>query len=371
MNKNIIHPPPETSILGIPNALLAHYGAKPHHAGVPLLAEKLRQGYRNIALLVLDGLGIAALNAHAPDGFLRQHCAAALSSVNPCTTVSAITTFETGLTPIEHGWLGWSQYFEEIGKCVDLFTGHQSGTGRPAAERNVVSAAIGYRDLFDQIREAAPDVECCRVSPFGAYYSDTCEAICAHIDTLCKKDGRRYIDAYHFQPDQDMHQTGCYSERVKADVVLFDKQIEQLAAGLTGTLLIVTADHGLTDITMPGIDAYPDIAACLSAPPTREPRSLSFFVKEDRKKAFPSLWNAQFGNHFILMTGDEAYHSGHFGYGAPHARSRGFLGDYVALATGDLGLWYRNEDGKLHDFKAAHAGLSAKEMMVPLILIER
>jgi len=44
-----------------------------------------------------------------------------------------------------------------------------------------------------------------------------------------------------------MHEQGCYSERVKADIVLFDKQIEQLSAALSDTLLIVTADHGMVD----------------------------------------------------------------------------------------------------------------------------
>jgi hypothetical protein len=48
-----------------------------------------------------------------------------------------------------------------------------------------------------------------------------------------------------------------------------------------------------------------------------------------------------------------------------------FLGDYVALATGDKMLWYRNEKGEAHDFKGAHAGLTDSEMIVPLILIGR
>jgi predicted AlkP superfamily pyrophosphatase or phosphodiesterase len=369
--KNIYLPNYDNSILGIPNSILSHYGAAARHATLPVLDAKLRRNYKNVVLLVLDGMGIDALEAHTPDGFLMTNCAARLSSVYPCTTTSALTTFETGLAPIEHGWLGWSMYFKEIGKCVDLFSGKESGTDRPASERNVVAEAIGFKNLFVQIHDASPEIECCRVSPFGEYWCNTNEAICDHLEALCKKDGRRYIYAYHFQPDADMHEAGCYSERVKADIVLFDRQIERLAEKLEDTLLIVTADHGLVDIEELLVEDYPEIAECLYAHPAREPRSLSLYVKPEYIAAFPERWNRSFGDSYRLMTAEEALESGLFGSGAPHSRIRDFLGDYVALATGDKMLWYRNEKGEAHGFKGAHAGLADSEMIVPLILIER
>ncbi len=131
---NKIYPPDyDNSILGIPYSILSHYGAKPHHSTLPVLNERLRRGYKNIVLWVLDGIGLDALKSHAPDGFLMKNYVAQLSSVYPCTT-SALTTFETDLTPIENGWLGWSHYFKEIEKCVDLFSNHESGTECPAAD---------------------------------------------------------------------------------------------------------------------------------------------------------------------------------------------------------------------------------------------
>ena len=360
------------SILGIPNSILAHHGATPHHATLPTLDECLRRGYRNIFLLVLDGMGLDVLQAHAPDGFLMRHCVDQLSSVYPCTTTSALTTFETGLSPIEHGWLGWTHYFAEIDKVVELFTGKQSGTDRSAAERNIAYQTIGYTNLFAQINAIAPDVDCCRVSPFGEYWCDTNEGICQHLATLCRKPGQRYAFAYHFQPDVDMHDYGCHSERTKANIVLFDKQIEQLAATLIDTLLIVTADHGLADV-QPSLclDDYPDIKACLTAPPSREARSLSFHVRPDATAAFPALWREHFAEGFTLMTGDEACQQGIFGPGTPHPRARDFLGDFVALATGDLCLRNPDEKGEIKNYKGAHAGLTTQEMIVPLILVER
>jgi len=370
MSNSIYLPDYTNSILGIPNSILSHYGAEPHHSTLSVLDRKLIKGYKNIVLWILDGMGMDALKTHAPDGFLMQNCVSQLNSVSPCTTTSAMTTFETGLTPIEHGWLGWSHYFKEIGKCVDLFTNRETGTKNPAADKNIVWETIGYKNLFTQIQEVDSNIECCRVSSFWEYWSDTNEAICNHIENLCKKDGRRYIIAHHFQPDHDMHDYGCYCERTKANIVLFDKQIEQLAARLTDTLLIVTADHGLTDIKMLDIADYPELHNCLSTHPTREPRNLSFFVKPEYKDIYPKLWNNQFGNDFHLMTGAEAAKKGFFGNGNPHKHSKDFLGDYIAMATGGLSVWYKNDKGLLHNFKACHAGLTENEMIVPLILIE-
>ncbi|MDR1692131.1 MAG: alkaline phosphatase family protein [Oscillospiraceae bacterium] len=371
MNPNLFLPDYTNSILGIPNSILAHYGAKPHHPTLPALDEKLCKGYKNVVLLVLDGLGDNLLNAHAPDGFLADHRVSALSSVYPSTTASALTTLESGLTPIEHGWLGWSGWFEEAGENVELFTNKIYGTDRSAAEHSLAWMKLPYKNLFTQVREASPDVETCRVSPFGEYWCDTNEALCSHIEILCKKGGRRYIYAYHFQPDTDEHVYGCYGERVKADVALFDRQLERLAASLSDTLLIVTADHGLIDIQMRDIEETPDLFECLAIPPTREPRSLSLFVKEERKTEFPRRWNARFGGDYILMTGDEAVHNPIFGPGTPHPRARGFLGDYTALATGKVSVWFRNAQGVSKGYKALHAGLCRDEMVVPLVLVER
>ena len=248
MNKNILFPDYNNNILGTPNSILAYFGAKTHHATLPVLDKKLSENYRNIVLFVLDGMGINALNTHAPDGFLAKNCAAELSSVYPCTTTSALTTFETGLTPAEHGWLGWSSYFKEVDECVDLFTGNISGAERPSKNPGIAWQVLAYKNLFEQIKEADSSVECCRVSPFGEYKTETNEDVCNHIEKLCQKTGRRYIFAYHFRPDSDMHKYGCNNERVKADIVLFDKQIEQLSRKLTDTLLIITADHGLVDV---------------------------------------------------------------------------------------------------------------------------
>ncbi|MCL2019134.1 MAG: alkaline phosphatase family protein [Oscillospiraceae bacterium] len=371
MNNHVFFPDYKNSILGIPNSILSYYGAKTHHATLPVLDEKLSKGYRNIVLLVLDGMGVDILNTHFKDGFLAENCVAELSSVYPCTTTSALTTLESGLTPIEHGWLGWSSYFKEVDECVDLFTGNISGTERASKNSGIAWQVLAYKNLFEQVKEADSSVECCRVSSFGEYKTKTNEEVCNHIEKLCQKDGRKYIYAYHFHPDRDIHKYGRNDERVKADIVLFDRQIEHLSRKLTDTLLIVTADHGLTDSEELLIENFPEIGECLAKRLCREARSISFFIKPEFMDIFPKRWESEFGNDFILMTGQEALEKGFFGSGKPHNRVKDLIGDYVAIATGTRSLRSRNEKGEAKNFKADHAGLRREEMIVPLILIER
>ncbi|MDR1464767.1 MAG: alkaline phosphatase family protein [Oscillospiraceae bacterium] len=355
------------SILGIPNAILAHFGAAAHHEPLPLLAETLEKGWKNVVLLIFDGMGSDMLERNIPDGFFLRHRAADLASVFPCTTTSALTTYESGLSPAEHGWLGWCCYFPEIGKCVDLFSGHESGTDRPAADGgNIAWKRLGFRNIQDQIRGA----KCYSVSPFSKHRAGSCEEVCRWLRRLCRRPGRKYIYAYHFQPDHDMHRCGCTADQVRDMVGDFQRQVERLSRQLKRTLLIVTADHGLKDTDRACLEDYPEIWECFAAPPSREPRNLSFHIKPDYYDAFPGRWNARFGDDFVLMTGEEALAQGIFGPGAPHALARDFVGDYVALAVGNLALWRRNEKGEANRFVANHAGSSPEEMTVPLILIE-
>lgn len=165
-------------------------------------------------------------------------------------------------------------YFKEIGKSVELFTGNQSGTKKTATDRNIVWETIGFKNLFEQIKEVDSSIECCRVSPFGEYWTNTNEGICNHPEALCKKE--------------------C-----------------------------------------------------------------------------PKRWNSHFGDSFKLMTSEEAFESGIFGLGTAHARTKEFLGEYVAIATGDKKLWFDDDENNASGHLAAHAGLLKEEMIVPLILIER
>ena len=62
---------------------------------------------------------------------------------------------------------------------------------------------------------------------------------------------------------------------------------------------------------------------------------------------------------------------GYAGEGPMHHKFREFLGDYMALATGNRILQYQTPDGiDSVEFKAHHAGLTQNEMIVPMIVYQ-
>ena len=55
------------------------------------------------------------------------------------------------------------------------------------------------------------------------------------------------------------------------------------------------------------------------------------------------------------------------GFGKPHPRTSGFVGDFLAMATTEKTLFTAREE---HEFVGVHAGLTEEEMTVPFIAIE-
>lgn len=359
------------SLLALSASILRHYRAKTGHKTLPLADRLLRTYYRNVVLLVFDGMGTAALEAHLPESaFLRRHMQASLSSVFPPTTTAATVTLESGLSPAEHGWLGWKLFFPEIGDNVNLFPNTlPQSEGAPAADFHVAKRYLPYTTLFEKIQTADPFVQIGHVSPFGLKKIENVSELCEAVSYFCGLPGRHYIYGYWPQPDMDMHTHGVYSPEAAAIIRDIDEQVEKLCKGLSDTLVMITADHGLTNVSWRFLPDYPDIMACLSQMPSIEARSMAFFAKPGMEKAFEAAFLSHFGDDFILLPSQEAYESGLFGPGTPHPRTKNFLGNYLALATGHTALEAASYTGQKL-LRATHAGLTPEELLVPFCCYE-
>ena len=368
----MLKPNYNNSIMSITNSLLRHYGAKPHHLTLTTADDLLAKKYKNVVFLVLDGMGMNVLESSlSPDAFLRKHIKAEISSVFPPTTTAATTSILTGKTPAEHGWLGWSCYFKEVDKCIDLFSNHESGTNIPASEEHQPFKHMSFDNILTTLGDR---VRTCAVSnlPFTKkYFADTMEGICGHIRNLCDEDGEKFIYAYYFQPDRDLHGFGIGSERVVETMLDCDTQLGRLMSEVSDTLLLITADHGMINSTAKCVEDYPQINDALVRHICVEPRCCSMYVKDEYISMFPKLFRESFGDKFLLLTHDEFLESGLLGDGVKHPRVQDFIGDYVAIAVSDTALWYRDVNGGHYDFRAFHAGLTKEELAVPFIVVEK
>lgn len=352
--------------VNVASSILKYCGVAPSHATLPALDALLESGkYQNVVLMLFDGLGMDALSRHLPkERFLRAHVAQELSAVCPATTTAATTAIECGQTPVEHGWLGWTLYFKEIDKAVDIFTNQCSGA--PAADYPIAPTLIPRTPIFPRIN-AAGRVKACCVSRYGDTHIDTLDELFDKTLALCLDDEPRYIYAYWGEPDWTMHERGCSDLAVTGEIDDIDRRVQALCEQVgDDTLVLVTADHGLIDAQTLYLCDYPMLYSMLMRTTACESRMTVCYVKPDFIDAFPRAFFAVFSrDDFMLMKSGEALARGYFGDGEEHPRARDFLGDYVIMATGDKCLAYNRSGAPL---LGVHAGLTEQEMRVPLII---
>ena len=99
--------------INIVSSIRKYYKTASAYPSLPKLDAELGKNYKNVVLMVLDCLGTTMLERNLSASiFLRKRCVDSLTSVFPSTTAAAMTSYYTGVSPNQHGWLGWSLYFK-------------------------------------------------------------------------------------------------------------------------------------------------------------------------------------------------------------------------------------------------------------------
>lgn len=362
------------SLLALGSSIRAHFGLNTHHSTLTALDTMLEWRPRNVVVMLFDGMGTAILEKHLPaDAFLRRHLHGSISSVFPPTTTAATISLESGLAPICHGWLGWRLYFAELDQTVNLFPNTVADhSGRKAGEVHIARTRMPYHDTTDEIRRSGR-YDAAYLSPYAPDAADRCKTLDELFDAVrarCAMPEEKYVYAYWPQPDYDMHEFGTADERITAQLTAINAAIEALASTLRDTLLIVTADHGMIDTEWRYLSDYPDLASCLARQISIEARAASFFIKPGKLDDFARKFKAVFGDSYRLFTHDEVLQSQLFGAGTPHPLSDGFIGDYLAVATGSVSLDMVRPDESDFVMRAVHAGATPEELNIPFIAVE-
>ncbi len=363
-NKKIVWPDYENCIANLPNSILKKFGIEAVGKPLSIVEPYMEKDYKNIVVLLLDGMGKNILDMHLDaEGTFRSHLAGVYKSVFLSTTVAATTSAMSGLQPCEHSWLGWDCYYPQIDKNVTVFLNTIQGTEEAAADYNVAWTINPYESVVSKINKAGGKAYEC--APFLAPYPSSFEAICESVKSLCKEPERKYIYAYWNEPDGLLHQNGCNSSEVKEALKNMESCVNNLVSELEDTLLIVTADHGHIDTNYVFLQDYPVLMDCLVRLPSLEPRVLNFFVKEDKKKLFEDEFKKEFGDKFLLMPMDEAIDKNLFGTGKHHKNFRSMLGNYLAISTDDLSIFVIEEK-----WASLHGSLTEEEMNIPLLVFD-
>jgi hypothetical protein len=122
----------------------------------------------------------------------------------------------------------------------------------------------------------------------------------------------------------------------------------------------------LVDVEEIDIIADVELMDCLVRKPSIEPRACNFFVREEKKEEFRSLFFRKYSDKFLLFSKEQLYGEQLLGTGVKHPLLDDFLGDFLAISVSKYLFNMLGEPG----FKGHHAGLTKDEMLVPLIIHE-
>ena len=121
--KSFILPDYNNSNINISATLAEFLGAPNNNATLPLLKKELEKNYKNIVFICFDGMGIYPINKNLKkNDFLVENIKSTLKSTFPSTTTNATTSLLLNKVPLEHGWFGWSLYFENINRNINIFS---------------------------------------------------------------------------------------------------------------------------------------------------------------------------------------------------------------------------------------------------------
>lgn len=370
-----IKPDYDNCLVNLSNSVLKAFGAETSAPTLKMADKLLEKEYKNVVVLLMDAMGVSILEKHlSPDGFLRSHLAGAYSSVFPPTTVAATTSMLSGLYPNEHGWLGWDMFFPELEKNVTVFLNkdqlREDENGElmplvPAADFHAGFKYCPYKNIVDRIREAGGNAYFSM--PFMEPFPQDLDAILSRVEELCGKPERKFIYAYWSEPDSTMHEKGPDSDEAHELMISLEKRLEAFAAGLSDTLLLITADHSQIECDNYCLMDYPEIIKCLVRMPSIEPRALSFWIKDEYKESFPSVFREAFGDDFLILTKEEVIEERLFGTGKDHELFRDMLGDYLAVSVSGTSIFLTHKEADL--MPGGHAGLTKAEMEIPLLAV--
>ncbi len=382
--KDIILPNYDYCIHNTITSILKNYDVKTNNKSLETLDEVFKaKDYKNVIFLILDGLGEHILEKVSPDGFFSKNKIDCVTSVCPSTTTAALPVYYSGKVPYETGWIGWSQYFKEYGRSLDMFTHKESYLGNYLKNpiKNMFEEELNYESIFYQIEKASPNVRAIEVQPQYAEQmakrsvrANNLDEIETAIYDICSMPGKNFIVAYSDNPDGLLHKYGTDSQEAKEFIKDAEKRIQKIRANLDEeTLIIISADHGHKNIEKAySIINYPEIMECLIIPPTLESRALSFWVKDEMKDEFVKRFNKEFEKEFWLMSKDEFLNKYKMlGTGEKHKKIDDFIGNFVALSVGSSIIRIETflAEGKPVK-KSTHCGLTKDEMEVPVIVLK-
>ncbi|MGO1182128.1 MAG: alkaline phosphatase family protein [Micrococcaceae bacterium] len=278
-----------------------------------------------VCLLLIDGLGSAQLKrfaGHAP--FLSGAPRDTLQSAFPTTTAASLATLGTGLSPGQHGLVGYDVLDPERDVVVNQLGGWDPATVPETWQPHpTVFTRLAEREI-EPVTVSRPNFATSGLTRaalagtrFVAATSLTDRFAAARREV---QEPGRLIYLYVNELDKAGHAAGPGSEAWLSVLEEIDGAARRLAAQLpTGTALVATGDHGMIEVPeAQRIDYALDPTLIDGIRHTAgEPRFVQLHFAADASPAIREstrqAWGRAYGDRAWVLTREEAIAAGWFG----------------------------------------------------------
>jgi len=345
-------------------------------------------GKKKKIFMLVDGLGYNLLSKTLSERkleFINNWKIEKITTVFPSTTTVALTSIETGLTPSEHGIVGWHVYSKELGAVVapyrdslalnENFKFDQLGIRNIIPKPNLLLKIAENRNLmllFDRSVEKPPCNGDNKIK-IDKYTMQSDMLIKLKNEVI--KDEYDFIYVYYSLIDSIEHKYGPLSDAsINATALLLNELKNILLPTLEKSdyNLIITADHGHTKVNKwLIIDSKSKIMNYLYGPPWGDARIMFMNVVPKYENDLKKYIAENYSKYAMLEYSDEVIRTGIFGKNKVNEKIRYRFGTHILLAKNNVALEYVYPNINQNNKRpiGIHSGLSEDEMRVPLIII--
>ncbi|NNE12760.1 MAG: PglZ domain-containing protein [Ilumatobacter sp.] len=328
----------------------------------PVIAEA-----QQVVLLVLDGLGWDQLQERrdlAPA--LSELHGGRITTVAPTTTATALSSIATGLSPSEHGLIGYRMVVG--GEVMNVLRWAVDGENR---RRAYVPRDVQRFPAF--LGEPVPVVSPAELgdSAFSEAHLTGSKhvgyrapsSICIEVADLLAN-GERFVYAYYAGIDKIAHERG-FGPFYDAELKTADRLVADMLALLPkGAALLVTADHGQVSVGDNVIHPSDALLAHVGMQ-SGEGRFRWLHAERGAERDLLEAARDEFGSTGWVVSREQMLAEHWFGPTmSPQVVQR--LGDVAVLARDDVSYHDPNDSGPF-ELVCRHGSLTSAEVYVPLI----
>ncbi len=327
-------------------------------------------GARQVALLVLDGLGAEQLEARAARvaPVLGSGAGTTVTSVAPSTTAAALTSLVTGLPPALHGVVGYRVALGgEILNVLAWRLGQRDGRRLvpprefqpfPSFPGSPGPTPVVSRQDYIATGFTAAHLD---DAPLAGWHTPA--GVVVEVRRLLER-GARFVYAYYDGIDRTAHAYGL-GDHYDAELRAVDRMVGDMVEVLPpGAALVVTADHGQVEVPEPA-EVFDDDVMASVALVSGEGRFRWLHAHPGAKRDLLTACAERYGTVAWVRDVDEVVDVGWLG-GVPRADVRARLGDVALVPFVPIAFLDPADTGEQR-LVCRHGSLTADEMVVPLL----